>query len=109
MCLAIPKSTRNLLRRMLVPKHLGPMYTSSSSYRRASMFDSMRWRALFGERDLRLGGSRLLHDGVGFLLLLSPLPPPPLRLPWLCLDPSWSLLGGDGNPGGFFLAGLHGG
>src|SRR3954469_13235062 len=91
------------------PKHLGPTYTSSSSYCRDSMFDSMRWRASFGERYLRLGGSRLLRVGVGFLLLLSPLPPPPLRLPWLHRDPSWSLPGGDGGPGGLFPAGLRGG
>src|SRR4051812_32302529 len=91
------------------PKHLGPTYTSSSSYRRASMCDLVRWRASFGERDLRLGGSRLLRGGVGFLLLLSPLPPPSLRLPWLRRDPSWSLLGGYGGPGGLFPAGLRSG
>src|SRR4051812_5134595 len=91
------------------PNNLGPTYKSSYSYHRAYMFHSMCWRASFGDRDLRLGGSRLLRGGVRFLLLLSPLPPPPLWLPWLRLDHSWSLLVGDGGPGGLFPDGLCGG
>src|SRR4051812_30773472 len=71
MCLVIRKSTGNFVGWMRGPKHLGSTYMYSCSYCHASMFDSMRWRASFGERDLRLGGSQILRGGFGFLFLLS--------------------------------------